>query len=111
MKILFDENIPAPLRHHLTGHSVDTVQARGWHGMRNGLLLDRAEANGYELLITADQNIRHQQTLAGRELAVLVLDSNSWPRIQHSINKILDAITDVGTGMVKELSVLTRDAH
>ena len=54
MKVLFDENIPAPLRHHLSMHTVDTVQARGWHGIRNGLLIDSAEADDYELLITAD---------------------------------------------------------
>ena len=105
MNILFDENIPAPLRHHLTGHSVDTVQARGWHGMRNGLLLDQAEVDGYDLLITADQSIRFQQTLAGRELAILVLSSNSWARIKYAAGDILAAIADMDVGMVKELPI------
>ena len=105
MKVLFDENIPAPLRYHLTGHSVDTVQDRGWEGIRNGLLLDRAEDNGYELLITADQGIRHQQTLGGRQLAVLVLLSNSWPAIRHVTKDILSTVNRMTAGDLIELPV------
>ena len=105
MKVLFDENIPAPLRHHLTGHSVDTVQDRGWEGIRNGLLLDRVEDNGYELLITADQGIRHQQTLSGRQLAVLVLLSNSWPAIRHVTKDILSTVNRMTAGDLIELPV------
>ena len=105
MKVLFDENIPAPLRHHLTGHSVDTVQDRGWEGIRNGLLLDRVEDNGYELLITADQGIRHQQTLGGRQLAVLVLLSNSWPAIRHVTKDILSTVNRMTAGDLIELPV------
>lgn len=73
--------------------------------MRNGLLLDQAEADGYELLITADQSIRFQQTLAGRQLAVLVLSSNSWARIKYVTGDILAAISDVHVGMVVELPI------
>ena len=105
MKVLFDENIPAPLRHHLTGHSVETVQDRGWEGIRNGLLLDRAEDNGYELLITADQSIRHQQTIAGRQLAVLVLLSNSWPRIRNATKDILATVNHMDAGDLIELPI------
>ena len=105
MKVLFDENIPAPLWHHLTGHSVETVQDRGWEGIRNGLLLDRAEDNGYELLITADQSIRHQQTIAGRQLAVLVLLSNSWPRIRLVTKDILTTVNRMAAGHLVELPI------
>ena len=105
MKVLFDENIPAPLRRYLTGHSVDTVKDRGWEGIRNGLLLDRAEDNGYELLITADQGIRHQQSLAGRQLAVLVLLSNSWPRIRFVTKDILTTVNRMAAEDLIELPI------
>ena len=65
MKILFDQGTPAPLRRYLAGHSVDTAYERGWSDLRNGDLLTEAEINGYDLLITTDQNMRYQQNLAG----------------------------------------------
>ena len=58
MRILFDQGTPAPLRDHLPEHSVDTAFERGWSNLRNGALLDRAEADGYQILITTDQSLR-----------------------------------------------------
>ena len=66
MKILFDQGTPAPLRRHLAGHTVDTAFERGWFGLTNGDLLDRAEEDGYQLLITTDQNLHLQQNIARR---------------------------------------------
>ena len=65
MKILFDQGTPVPLRRHLTGHAVDTAFERGGSGLENGALLDAAEGDGYQLLITTDQNLKHQQNLSG----------------------------------------------
>jgi hypothetical protein len=67
MKILFDQGTPVPLRRHFTGHVVDTAFERGWSGLENGALLDSAERDGYELLITTDQNLKHQQNLSGQQ--------------------------------------------
>jgi hypothetical protein len=80
MKILFDQGTPVPLRRQLQEHSVDTAYERGWSHLTNGALLAAAEAAGYELLITTDRNLKYQQNLAGRSLAILVLLSASWPR-------------------------------
>ena len=60
-----------PLRRDLRGHSVDTVFERGWSNLSNGSLLDAAEADGYDLLVTTDQNIRHQQNLAGGRVGIV----------------------------------------
>ena len=70
MKVLFDQGTPVPLRRSLSGHTVDTAFELGWATLRNGDLLDRAEAEGYDLLITTDQQLRHQQNLFGRRLAI-----------------------------------------
>ena len=75
-----------PLRQRLAGHSVDTAFERGWSDLHNSVLLERAEEDGYRLLITTDQNLRHQQYLADKQLAVIVLLSTSWPRIQLRID-------------------------
>ncbi len=105
MKILFDQGTPAPLRHHLAGHSVDTAYERGWSDLRNGDLLTEAEENGYQLLITADQNIRYQQNLTGRLLGILVLRSTSWPRMQLRIEDIRIVVDGMQPGDYKEISV------
>jgi predicted nuclease of predicted toxin-antitoxin system len=69
MKILFDQGTPVPLRRSLTEHTVDTTYELGWSDLTNGDLLEIAEQNGYELMITTDQNLRYQQNLASRQIA------------------------------------------
>ncbi len=105
MRVLFDQGTPAPLRSYLPEHSVDTAFEMGWFNLRNGELLDRAEEGGYELLITTDQQLRHQQNLATRQLAVFVLLTTSWPRIQARVNAIREAINRMRPGDYHEMSI------
>ena len=105
MRILFDQGTPRPLRRHLTGHSVDTTFRLGWARLSNGDLLDRAEEQGYELLITTDRQIRHQQNLGGRNLAILVLSTTAWPDILLRVDDILTAVNEIGTGDFRELRI------
>jgi len=105
MRILFDQGTPVPLRRHLTDHSVDTAFERGWSDLQNGDLLDAAEEEGYELLITTDRNIKYQQNLSYRQLAILVLLSTSWPRIRLRIAEIAVAISGIGPGSYDEIAI------
>ena len=105
MRILFDQGTPVPLRQHLTRHLVDTAFERGWSTLRNGELLDVAEHECYDLLITTDQNLRYQQQLAARQLAIIVLLSTSWPRIQRRIEAIQAAIERVVPGGYEEIAM------
>ena len=66
MKVLFDHGTPAPLRRHLGEHTVDRSAEKEWELLENGELISRAEEDGYEVIVTTDQNMRHQQNLAGR---------------------------------------------
>jgi len=91
VRILFDQGTPAPLRDHLPGHSVETAYEKGWSALRNGELLEKAEAE-FDVLITTDRNLRHQQNMAGRRIAVLVLPTTSWPRLQSITQKIAAAV-------------------
>jgi hypothetical protein len=79
MLILFDHSTPAPLRYALKGHVVVEAVERGWERLVNGALLDAAEAEGFELFVTADKNIRYQQNLTGRKSQLLFLEMRSGP--------------------------------
>lgn len=73
MRILFDEDAPRPLRRHLSGHDVKTVQEMGWSGKKNGELLDLSAENGFDVFLTFDQNLVQQQNLTGRPIAIVVM--------------------------------------
>ncbi len=105
MKIVFDQGTPVPLRRHLAGHSVTTVHELGWSSLSNGILLDAAEQAGYELLITTDQNLRYQQSLTHRNLAILVLLSTSWPRISLRLDAIRTAVDQISAGDYREIPI------
>ena len=105
MKILFDQGTPAPLRQILSGHDVSTAFERGWQVLQNGELLAAAEAAGFELLITTDQNLRYQQNLAARRLAIVVLSTTNWKRIRLHAALVADAVARIKTGDYVELSI------
>jgi predicted nuclease of predicted toxin-antitoxin system len=105
MRVLFDQGTPVPLRRHLTEHIVDTAFERGWSDLKNGELLDAAERESYGLLITTDQNLKHQQPLSGRSLAIVVLLSTSWPPIRLRINEIRAAVDGIGPGGYVEIAI------
>ena len=84
---------------------METAFERGWSNLRNGTLLDRAEADGYELLITTDQSLRHQQNLGHRRLGVLVLLAASWPRIRLRVDDIRAAVGRARPGTSVEVAV------
>ena len=102
MRIVFDQGTPAPLRHALSGHSVATAFELGWSGLANGDLLREAEAK-FDVLVTTDQNLRYQQNLAGRRLAILVLPTTSWPEIREHETEIVAAATSLKPGEYREL--------
>jgi hypothetical protein len=102
MKILFDQGTPSPLRHALTGHVVSTAYGIGWAQLSNGALLRAAEAQ-FDLSITTDRSLRHQQNIAEFRLAILVLPTTNWPNIRLHLTQIVAAIDVLGSGDVVEL--------
>ena len=59
MRILFDQGTPVPLRNSLIGHAVQTAYELSWQELENGALIEAAESEGFDLLITTDQNLRY----------------------------------------------------
>ena len=104
MRILLDECVPWPMQKLLTGHSCSTVQAKGWGGIKNGDLLQRAESE-FDLFITSDQNIRYQQNLTGRRIAILELSTNDIHRIQAASVLIEEALATISPSEFKQLSI------
>jgi len=105
MRILFDQGTPVPLRNHLTNHETDTAFERGWSHLKNGELLERCEREGYQLLISTDQNLRYQQNLSGRQLAIIILLSTSWPRIQQKVADIQITVNEITSGDYREILI------
>ena len=91
MKIIFDENVPLPLRQFFSAHEVTTVQAEGWAGVENGAILDRVY-RAFDVLLLADKNLRYQQNLSQRIVALVELPTNRWPALQALAPKIVQAV-------------------
>ena len=105
MQILFDQGTPVPLRRSLTGHVVATAYELGWSTVTNGDLIRLAEQEGYELLITTDTNLRYQQNLRSRSIAILVLTTTSWPRIRQFTTEIQAVVDAISEGDYQELLI------
>ena len=105
MRILFDHGTPAPLQSFLTGHTVRAAKAQGWDTFKNGDLLTAAEAAGFDVLITTDKNIRYQQNLTGRPIAIIVLGNAQWPVLRLHIAHVVAAVNAPTAGSFVEVDV------
>lgn len=99
MRILFDQGTPVPLRQSFSSsHQVSTVYERGWSTLKNGELLQTAEKEGFEVLITTDNNLKYQQNLENRRIAIVILSTTSWPRIRAAAEKVIAAVEYTAAG-------------
>lgn len=105
MRILFDQGTPVPLRRALTRHHVVTAYEQGWGALQNGELLCTAEADGFEAIVTTDQNLRYQQNLAERRLAILVLLTTDWRLIRLHTDYVVIAVDGLASGDCVELPI------
>lgn len=103
MKILFDQGVPVPLRAALAGHEITTAHERGWGKLKNGDLLKVAEEEAFVAIVTTDQNLRYQQNLVGRRIAVLVLMTTDWRTIRRHVDVVAAAIGALREGEYREL--------
>jgi predicted nuclease of predicted toxin-antitoxin system len=105
VRVLFDQGTPAPLRKALGAHTVETANERGWSELQNGDLITAAEAAEFEVFVTTDRNLKYQQNLTGRKLAIVVLLTTSWPRIRQALPAIVGAIDAATAGTYREVAV------
>lgn len=101
MRILLDESLPRKLASELAGHETQTVQKRGWSGLKNGLLL-RAASPEFQVLLTGDKNLEFQQNPATLPIAVIVLVAvnNRIESLRPLIPDVLEALKTIRPGQL-----------
>ena len=106
MLVLFDHGTPKGLARALSGHTIHTAQAKGWDTLSNGALLNAAEEAGFELLLTTDRRIRHQQNLRARRIALVVLTgSTRWFCVRQHADRIAAAVASATSGSYSEVEI------
>jgi predicted nuclease of predicted toxin-antitoxin system len=100
MRLLIDECIDERLRLLFPGHEVETARYADLAGLKNGRLLEAAEEAGFDVPITADQNIPDQQNLSGRKIAVVILcgPTNRLRDLALLVPAAVSAIALIGRG-------------
>lgn len=88
MLILFDQGTPVAIRRAFPEHTVRTAREQGWSTLLNGDLLRVAEEAGFEVLLTTDANLRYQQNMKGRRLAIVALSKNRWSIVRPMLDRL-----------------------
>ena len=108
MRVLFDNGTPRGLAAALTEHTVEEARTHGWDTLRNGELLDAAEAAGFDVFVTTDRNIPYQQNLSNRRIAIVVLGNGRWRLIRDRLSEIAAAIAHAQPGCAVEVDIPSR---
>jgi hypothetical protein len=108
MLVLFDHGTPAPLRLFLTEHTARKTNELGWDTLDNGALLRAAEEAAFEVFLTTDKDIRYQQNLAERVIAIVVLGNSRWPIVQRYVARVVAAVNAAKPGTYSEVEIPDR---
>lgn len=106
MKLLLDECIPRRLKREFFEYEIFTVDEAGLKGLKNGNLLRAASDSKYDVLITVDKNMEHQQNKSKLPLAIVVLSSfsNRFESLLPLIPKALESLENIKIGEIKIIS-------
>jgi hypothetical protein len=104
VKILLDQGVPLPVREVLCEHNVETAFEKGWSVLKNGELIARAERGGFEVFISTDQNLKYQQNLKDRKIAIVILKTTSWPKIKNQTELTAESIRGIKGGAYVEIT-------
>ena len=102
--ILFDQGVPVPLRKYIQNDNVSTLYELGWSTIENGELIIKAELMGFDVFVTTDKNLKYQQNLTERRLAIAVLPTTNWPKLQKHVDQIVKEIQCIAVGDFIEVS-------
>jgi predicted nuclease of predicted toxin-antitoxin system len=102
MRALLDECLPRPLHRYFKNAGMDvlSVHEMGWDGILNGELLNLMIANGFEVLITIDKNLQHQQNLSDAKIALITIkaSSNKIKDLKPAMPRVLNALIGIAPG-------------
>jgi hypothetical protein len=105
MRVLFDQATPVPIRRFLTGHSVSTAAHEHWETLKNGELLTVAEQAGFEVFLTTDRNLRYQQNIADRTIAIVVIGVQQWPALRPHVALVVAGVDAATPGSFTEVDI------
>ena len=105
MRVLLDQGTPVPVAHHLPHHTVRTASQQGWATLGNGELLAVAEADGFDVFVTTDKNLRYQQNLSARRIAIVVVMHGQWPGLEPHVNLVSAAVDNAKPGTYTEVEI------
>lgn len=87
----------------MSKHVVTRTAELNWEELKNGELLDAAEKEGFEVLVTCERNLKYQQNFSGRHIAIVVLPSGRWPAVRDQIDEVVTAIDEASPGSYREI--------
>jgi len=100
LKILLDEGVPDIIKQRLSSFSIFSVKEMAWRGITNGKLLDLMSEHEFQIIITNDKNLPHQQNLAKRQISA-ILPANDIPTVVELLPEIAGAIDTILAGDFK----------
>lgn len=103
--MLFDNGTPRGVAAALADHVVEEARSRGWDTLKNGDLLSAAETAGFDVFVTTDRNIVHQQNLTGRRIAIVILSKGRWKLIRLKLIEIQAAVATASPGTVVQVDI------
>jgi hypothetical protein len=107
MLVLFNHGTPRGIARALQGHTVKEARAQGWDTLSNGELLKVAEDAGFDVLLTTESNLPHQQNLEGRKLATVILSKNRWSLLRPVMQQITNAVNAAKPGTCTVVEIPT----
>lgn len=105
MRVLFDNGTPRGIARALQGHVIEEARSRGWDTLRNGELLEAAEAAGFDVFLTTDRHLQHQQNLTHRRIAIVVLGKGRWRLIKNRLWEVAAAVNAATPGSFAEVDI------
>ena len=101
MKLLLDEGVPDIIKQRLSSFSIFSVKEMAWRGITNGKLLDLMSQHEFQIIITTDKNLPHQQNLTKRQISAIILPANEIPTVVELLPEIAGAIDTILPGDFK----------
>lgn len=105
MRILFDQGVPRGLAASLRSHDVTEARKLKWEQISNGALLNLAEEAGFHLLLTTEKNVRYQQNLSERKIAIVVLGQSPWRLVRKHLDRIAAAVNQAAPASFAEVEI------
>jgi hypothetical protein len=106
--ILLDEGVPKIIQQRLPHLPISTVDQMGWRGTKNGKLLDLM--NGiFTVLVTTDKNLRYQQNIEQRQIAVVILPTNKIPLVLLLLPQIEEMCVAIHAGEIRQIALPSID--